>query len=176
MPDPLNVTEGERETVRVFAVDLDASAAARWLEVGSNLEAALGAKLDPAHIETFPATDLAGLGLSQYLIDGYGIAEADVAPDRAALDAAQGHLLLLRARAFRGAEVALDPKPPLQVLGAYGQAKADPGAPTPSRQEEPVAPSAPAAAPPEPKGSLAPFLIFAGLAVVILTAMIWPKL
>ena len=148
MPDPLHVIANERETVRVFVVDLAPTKAKTWAKVHSNIEAAVGAELDQDHMETFPSDDLKDFGLSQFLVDGYGIAEADIAPDKDRLDAAKPQIVLLRARAFGGTEVTLSPKVPLIHLGTYGQAKADPSAPTAPRTPEATpAPRAPAAEP-----------------------------
>ena len=55
--------------------------------------------LDPAQAELFDLRDLAGLGLSGYLMQGYDIPEARLAPHRAAFDALGGFVLLLRSEA-----------------------------------------------------------------------------
>lgn len=175
--DLFEVATHERETVRVFAVDLQEKAAKAWLGVHSNIETALGSDLDPDHVEYFPAEDLKGLGLAQFLIDGHGIAEADVADDRDLLDEAGPALLLVRARAFRGAAVSLNPKAPLVPIGAYGQAPAEPSGPTPARPMDPAEQSQAAPdAGKAPRGSLTPVLIFLGLALVLFAVLLIPKL
>lgn len=135
LTDPLHVRSNERETVRVFALDLPPDEAKRITDRrdGGNgddpwpLRSALGAEaLDPAHVEVFPAGDLQGVGLAGYLVDGLGIAEEDVAAERETLDAATGHIVVVHARAFRQTEQRLDPEPPLRLLGAYRQAQAAP--------------------------------------------------
>jgi hypothetical protein len=111
MLDLETVTPGERETVRVFAVNLEPQAAKAWVQVHSNLEAALGVPLNGHHLESFPAEDLAGMGLAQFLIDGYGIAEDDIPSDRTELDTAGPQILLIRARAFGAEGASLEPIP-----------------------------------------------------------------
>ena len=177
-PDPFHVASNERETVRVFAVDLDAPQAKAWAKVHHNIETALGLPLDPEHMESFPAEDLRGLGLAQFLIEGYGIEAEQISPDRGILDAAGPMIVLLRARAFKGAEVTLAPEAPLHLIAAYGQAQAAPSAPTPSRKLETSAAADMPAAPSgrEPRGSVLPILIFLGLAVTLFAVLVIPKL
>ncbi|MEL7115130.1 MAG: hypothetical protein AAGP08_05980 [Pseudomonadota bacterium] len=177
MLEMLRVAEAERETVRVFAVALDPPRAKEWAKVHRNLETALGVPLDPDHLEHFPSEDLKGLGLTQFLIDGYGIDEPQIAADRDALDEAEPYVLLLRARAFKGAGVTLKPQPPLVALGVYGQAPAAASKPTAQRQIEPANLGATPPGPnTPPKGSLIAILIFLGLALILFAVLILPKL
>ncbi|MFP5479840.1 MAG: hypothetical protein ACLGIE_09155 [Alphaproteobacteria bacterium] len=75
--------------------------------------------LDPAHLELFDLADLAGVGLPTYLVEGLGISEAAVAPDRARLEALTGPVLILRSKALHGRGVTLTPDPRLTLLGSY---------------------------------------------------------
>jgi hypothetical protein len=178
MPDLFEIAANERETVRVFAVDLPPVEAKPWLGDPDTIEASLGVALDHAHVEFFPAEDLKGLGLTQFLIDGYGIAEAEIAPHRTRLDDAGPYLLLLRARAFGGAALRLRPKPPLVPLGAYAQAGTEVAPPMPPRETAPgpAAPAPDAPVPPAAKSPLIALLIFLGLAVALILILLIPKL
>ena len=40
---------------------------------------------DPSRVEVFPVSNLEGLGLAGYLIEGCGVAESQIAPDRSRL-------------------------------------------------------------------------------------------
>ncbi len=96
MTDPFDIAAAERETVRLFALDLpkpDIAEAAGLLGVPA---------LDPQHLELFPAKDLKALGLARYVTDGLGVAAADVAPDARKLDDAAGYILVVHAGAFGG--------------------------------------------------------------------------
>jgi len=178
MLDPLSVTANERETVRVFSIGPDVANAKSWVAVQSNVEAAIGSTLDMAHCEHFAASDLADLGLSQFLIDGYGISQSDIGPDHARLDTAGPYILLLRARAFSGLAVTLTPKPPLVHLGTYGQIQPDPSAPMNPVVTEAVegASGKSTVAKTERKGSLMPLLIFLALAAILFAILLIPKL
>ena len=69
--------------------------------------------LDPAQAELFDLRDLAGLGLSGYLMQGYDIPEARLAPHRAAFDALGGFVLLLRSEAAPEGALVSSPDEPL---------------------------------------------------------------
>ncbi len=176
----LNVAANERETVRVFELDLDGRDAEAFATLADPwpLQLALGAeRLDAEHIEAFPARDLKGVGLAAYLIDGYGIAAEDIAPDRDALDAAGPYIVLLRARAFGGIAQTLSPEQPLHHLGTYSQAKAETPHLTPTRKDGP-APDMKPTAPAEPapsRGPLIALLIFLGGAVTLFLVLFLAK-
>lgn len=177
MIDLYTVKAGERETVRAFAVAVEPNAAKKWASVQSNIETALGIALDFEHVEVFPAEDLKGLGLAQFLIDGYGVDASAVEDDRDLLDLAGSYIVLMRARAFAGQTVELDPKPPLMPLGAYQQASAEPTRPTAARELEPSAKSGVVTEQPRASKSALPLvLIFAALAVLLFAVLIVPKL
>ncbi len=119
--DPLHMPADERGVVRVFSLSMSADEADR-LDTPETLAKVLGAgPVDPARAEVFPVSNLDGLGLSGYLFEGGGIPETRIAPDRARLDALEGHVLLLYSRAFGDQSVTLDPAPELTLIGAYAE-------------------------------------------------------
>ena len=130
MTATLDIAANDRETIRLFALDLSPPDAEAFVKKpGGNsgdwpLQAALGADhLDPAHVESFPVRDLTGVGLPAYLTEGLGIGAEDVAPDRARLEAETGHVVILYSQAFGGRPQTLAPRPPLRLLGTYRQAQ-----------------------------------------------------
>ncbi|EAR49904.1 hypothetical protein OG2516_16756 [Oceanicola granulosus HTCC2516] len=114
----MDVPESEHGHARVFAIDLPADQVADFERDG--LEAALGTeRLDRDKVELFPASDIAAMGLSNYLVDGMGMDPEQVRPDAARLDALGGHILILPSSAVRGRT--LTPKPPLRWIGTYSE-------------------------------------------------------
>ncbi len=77
--------------------------------------------LDHDFVEIFDLVDLTGLGLCGYLISGNAIPEAQLAPDRARLDALQGQVLILFGAAFANRPVTLHPDPRLTLIGSYAE-------------------------------------------------------
>lgn len=77
--------------------------------------------VDADFVEIFDLANLAGLGLAGYLITGNGIPEAQIAPDRATLDALQGQVLILFAAAFTNHPVTLHPDPRLTLIASYAE-------------------------------------------------------
>lgn len=142
MIDPFDVLSSERGVVRIFTTDVDAEGSAAVTP--ENVYRLLGEdlRLDPSRIEVFPSTVLDAMGLSTYLMEGYGIPEADLKGQAAALDALKGLVILVASGAFKGQAVTLDPKQGLRFVGAF--------------QEPAMAPPEPMAAPESASGPLIP--------------------
>ncbi len=129
MSERFEVKENERGIVRLFAVDLPAQEIERFAERDYEadvddppwpLQDALGVTyLDEDFVELFPVEDLTGLGLTGYMTEGLGIAEADVDQDRARLEGLKGHLLFVFSSAFGGFADTLRPRAPLRWVGTY---------------------------------------------------------
>lgn len=131
MPDPLRVTGGEHGIVRVFAIAAEAEDAPRWrvpdredadgAEADWALPAALGVdRLEPRDVQVFPARELGGMGLSDFLAQGYDLGEDQLAQARAALDAADGIVAVIRSGAF-DAPATLSPSAEVRPLGAFAE-------------------------------------------------------
>ncbi len=175
MTDPLHVPANPGETVYVFALDLPPADAEAFVEGGPGdnwpLKVVLGAEaLRAGHIESFAASDLEGVGLPGYLVEGLGIDAEDVAPDRTKLDAASQHIVILRAPAFDGVEQTLSPRPPLEHLGTYAQVQTEQRlVPLPGTSAESVIPPTPGMAPAPPSRGPARGLIgLVAAAIVVL--------
>ncbi|WP_122072607.1 hypothetical protein [Pseudophaeobacter sp. EL27] len=121
MTDVLEIPAGERGVIRIFDLDM-APEQARFLREPGALAQVLGiGEIDLDHVEIFPVSDLEELGLAGYLTQGCGIAEAEIAPDRAPLSALEGHVLLLRSRAFGGQAARLTPASQITHIANYGE-------------------------------------------------------
>jgi len=122
--DPLNVETGERGIVRLFSFDPTDEDMA-LLQKKHGLDRLLGVPdVNPQEVEVFPVSDLAEMGLADYLIEGCGIPAVDIASDRARLDAVQGAVMVVRSRAFHGKAETLAPAPDLTLIGAYAEESA----------------------------------------------------
>lgn len=77
--------------------------------------------LDTASAELFPVSDLAGVGLSAYLSEGYAVPEEDLTEDAGKLDALDGYVLLLFSDSFGGKEHEITLGPDVTLIGTYGE-------------------------------------------------------
>ncbi|MFT6456824.1 MAG: hypothetical protein ACJARR_000169 [Pseudophaeobacter arcticus] len=121
MQGVIEIPAEERGVIRVFDLDM-VPEQARFLREPGALAQVLGIdEIDLDHVEIFPVSDLEELGLVGYLIQGCGIAETAITPDRDRLAAVQGHVLLLRSRAFGGAARRLTPSSQIRYIASYGE-------------------------------------------------------
>jgi len=121
--DPLAVRSDEFGLLRIFALDRDEIVTRHGV---ANL---IGALVDPEKVEVVDTKDVAIMGLAAYLVEGYGMAEDDITDETDALNAIDGHVVLIPTSAFNGEEATLSPSPPLRFIGLYGEAEAKPPAP-----------------------------------------------
>jgi hypothetical protein len=125
MTAPLAVPAAERGVVRVFAVDLPEAEARAFAADPAAVARALGAEgLDAAHVDVFPVSRVAPLGLPLFLEEGHGVAASDTAPQAEALDALEGHVALVTSGAFRGEARSLHVAPPLRLVGTFREERA----------------------------------------------------
>ena len=131
MVDPLRIGPDERGTVRLYAVDIEPQDRKDMLRprpdtppLGARLGALLGVDwIDPDHADLFDVADLESLGLPGLLIDGAGIAEADVAPLRPKLLGIEGTVLVVYAKGFGDAPLDLRPSPMVVPIAAFAEHK-----------------------------------------------------
>ncbi|MFN3575739.1 MAG: hypothetical protein ACK4TJ_01940 [Tabrizicola sp.] len=116
----LTIPAHDRHGVRVFTANLGPDDLRRdKARVAAEL---LGdPDLDPAFIEIFDLSDLAGLGLPAYLTEGLGVPDATVAADRARLEALRGPVLILLSKALHGRALTLTPDPRLTLVATYAE-------------------------------------------------------
>ena len=121
MTNVIEIPAGERGVIRIFDLDM-APEQARFLREPGALAQVLGIDaINLDHVEIFPISDLEELGLAGYLTQGCGIAEDEVAPERDRLAALEGHVLLLRSRAFDGAATRLTPARQIRHIASFGE-------------------------------------------------------
>jgi len=121
----MTVDAGERGVVRVFSLIIEAGGIEAFDAPGA-LDNALGVRdIDPIYVETFAITDLAGVGLATYLVDGCGVPDAVIEPDRDRLDAITGHVMVVLSRAFGGRAATLRPAGQLALAGIYAETPTD---------------------------------------------------
>lgn len=102
---------------------------------------------DAQQIEVFGADTIAAMGLSTYLVEGYGVDPDDLTHDTARLDGLAGTVVVVSARAFEGNAV-LTPDTGLMLIGRFKEAGAPLTAPKPIETESAMGTlAAPAKAP-----------------------------
>jgi len=135
MIDPLKILPGERGILRLFVLDLPPQQARDMNDqTAANL---LGVDdLDPGQIDIIDLADLTGIGLAQYLAEGFAISPDQL--DRASLDALIGHVLIIRSPAFRGRAATLAPSPQLTLVATISETPTNwTGAPLPTDSAHP---------------------------------------
>lgn len=188
MTDRIEIPANAQGRIDLFALNLDDAdvpafmirtegsddAAASW-----PLRAALDADfLAPEGAEAVRLSDLAGVGLPDYLTQGLGARESDVAPMADMLNTLKGFVVILRSTAYGGMAQTLSPKRPLTYIATFTEEQAVP--PGPRLQSDSARPQTPLdeSAGPEPEveraggGSPLPViagsLVLAGVLVLVL--------
>lgn len=112
MTAALAIPAGERGVLRLFALDqaVEPGAVAQMLGVGD---------LDQGQIDVIDLGDLSGIGLAQYLAEGFAISADQL--DIATLDALTGHVLLIRSHAFQGRATTLAPSPHMTLIATFDE-------------------------------------------------------
>ncbi|MEM9973066.1 MAG: hypothetical protein AAF771_02725 [Pseudomonadota bacterium] len=131
MSNDLEVAKGEWGVTRVFSLDIAPEVALR-AAAGAGDEAGLLADLlgvnvlDLGRVEVFVADDLGDLSVSQYLVEGYGIAPDAVNAKRQMLDALNGPIAIVASAAFGGRAAMLTPQAPLILVATFREPAAVP--------------------------------------------------
>lgn len=112
----MNTISTDPETIHVFAVDLPMPEAVELAGDREALSRALGVDAEPGRAAAFDSRALGDLGLSNYLVEGEGVAAESLESDAAMLAKVKGPIIILRPRAI--AEP-FSPKAPLRHLGSY---------------------------------------------------------
>ncbi|MEM6760640.1 MAG: hypothetical protein AAF601_14275 [Pseudomonadota bacterium] len=123
----IEIPARERGVVRVFALSLTDAQVKSLRDSPEAVAEALGTGelLERDHVVFVPMDDIAEIGLSGYLIEGAGIAETQVAADRAKLDNLSGWVLVLYSLAFADRPATLRPASSLTLIGTYGEVRTD---------------------------------------------------
>ena len=117
MSTTLDIPAQEAHVVRVF----DVVEAAEAPLSDADVLAALGAEGDlrTDEIELFDLSDLQDMPLSEYLAEGHGVPDSELAGMRGRLDGLGGRVLILPSRAFGGAAMTLAPGAALRLVGRF---------------------------------------------------------
>ncbi|SLN62892.1 hypothetical protein PSA7680_03316 [Pseudoruegeria aquimaris] len=124
----LTISEHDHKRLYLFAVDAppeeaEALVTRREAQDGGldwPLPALIGATtLNPEFVEAFDVSELADFGLMQYLHEGGGIPEDQLAPFAEQLNALTGWVVLITSAAFEGTPQELWPQPPLRLLARF---------------------------------------------------------
>ena len=171
--DPNLVSETEHGLVRLFTTELDPPEASKITPANVQRLLGDGIQLDPSRVEVVPSKALEGLGLRRYLVDGYGIAEAELAGKAAALDALTGLIVLVPSSAFRKRPQVLDPNPAFRFIGVFREDAAEaPSVMAPRESAEGML-SPPARARRDAPGRRRSWVGALGALVIALALVIW---
>lgn len=126
MSETFNVSATERGVIRLFTVNLSADQIDGFREpdyeadTPAPMNKALGVTyLDSDFVELIAISDLTGLGLAGYMVEGLGVAEADIKPHASRLNSLSGHILIVLSAAFGEFETTITPTAPLKWIGTY---------------------------------------------------------
>ncbi len=120
MEGVIHIPTGEHGAIRLFQLDMRPEQAA-FLKDPKALAQVLGIDtLDMEQVDIFAVSDLEEIGLAGYLTEGMGVPEAQIAADRARLAALEGHVMVIRSRAFGGREMRLTPAEQIRLVATYG--------------------------------------------------------
>jgi len=122
----------EHGKVRVFQLSAALASVLEKEETLDALGAALGLSInDPDDVQVVSEAELRDLGLAQFLMLGYGIAEADIAPEMATLNALSGSFAVIRSGAFGKAASTLRPSEDAALIATFSEDSGDPAPLTP---------------------------------------------
>ena len=171
------IPSGEQGLVRVFSVSRPVPEIDAALKARTRVALAgdwLGRKVSESGVELFPVSDLSGLGLWHYLREGQAIPEAELAGDRARLDALDGYVLILFSSAFGGVAARLEPDPSLTLIGTYREERAIMSAPPIATESALPQPGGAELAPiATPRGKAGSALVGLALATLVVLAIVW---
>lgn len=169
MSDRLDIPAGEHGLVRVFTVDLPLEEAQPLVEDDAQgLRHLTGAQaLDPDHIDLFDMNDLSGMALADYLSEGHGIPEGEIAPLRPQLDRVRGSVMVMRSSAFERMGQTMRVRRPLRWIATFGEARGEQTLePLTSAAAQGVVPPTAAAPVPAPARNRSAAWIIAGIVAV----------
>ena len=120
MEGVIHIPSGEHGAIRLFRLDMRPEQAA-FLKDPKALAQVLGIDtLDMEQVDIFPVSDLQEIGLAGYLTEGMGVPEDQIAADHERLADLEGHVMVIRSRAFGGREMRLTPADQIQLVATYG--------------------------------------------------------
>ncbi|KIC47933.1 hypothetical protein [Tateyamaria sp. ANG-S1] len=125
MTDTLTVPAHERGVIRVFALSMTDKEAQVLKDDPAALNDALGTGVNADQVEVFPVSDLEGIGLVGYLVEGNAVPMEQLGPDRSKLEKLGGWVLIVFSLAFEDRAATLRPASSLTLIGTYGELRTD---------------------------------------------------
>ncbi|GGX53400.1 hypothetical protein GCM10007385_21820 [Tateyamaria omphalii] len=125
MSADMRVPPNERGVIRVFALSMTDKEAQALKDDPEAIDAALGASVDAEQVEVFRVSDLEGIGLVGYLVEGNAVPPEQLSPDKAKLAKLGGWVMIVFSLAFGDRETALNPATTLTLIGTYGEIRTD---------------------------------------------------
>ncbi|MEM6587500.1 MAG: hypothetical protein AAF641_03560 [Pseudomonadota bacterium] len=129
----LEVKPGEHGLVRIFVLGYRVSMELQHFEATDRLAAALGVEsLRAEDVQIIDLSALHDMGLTSFLMEGYGVAEGDIAPHAETLNALKGHIAILRSGAFAGAALTLPDTDEARLIATLSEPRMSAPTPMPS--------------------------------------------
>ena len=136
MTQTIHIPPNERHVIRVFQVlrsREELKSGTQSIKPTQELAAELlgNGDVNRHGLELFPVSDLVGVGLSGYLVDGHGLSNEVVAPQALILDQVDGYVLLVFSSIFGPDGGTLDLSEDLVLVGTFAGEATDwePGQP-----------------------------------------------
>lgn len=127
----MQINGSERDTVRLFHLDLPREAVERFVtQAGTGewpLKYGLGAQaLREAFVDVVDLRDLGEMPLSQYLVAAHGASGEDFTSSKPQIDGLRGHVVILPSQAFDTVSQELNIATPLRWIGTFAEVKGKP--------------------------------------------------
>lgn len=129
MNDVIEVRSTDKDTVRVFHIDLPSNAIERFTQRAGTgewpLQYTIGALyLRDAFVDVVPIRDLGGMRLSKYLAEAHGVDGSELKAHAGRLDAVAGYVAILPSQAFDSKDQTLVVRNPMRWIGSYSMSTA----------------------------------------------------
>jgi hypothetical protein len=168
------ITADDHGKVRIFQLDPKLA-----IEIGDTgnydrLERALGTKImNKEDVQIVAEMALNDLGLAQFLMMGHGIAEADIKPQMATLNALKGSVAIVRSGAFGGVAFTLRPDSEAKLIAAFTEEGAALAPLVPLTSEGSAGILAPEAPAKKPKSDARIGGMVATVALLLMGLLVW---
>lgn len=172
----IEIPKHETGQIRVFAVNrpmADVTEAIESIGKPAVIADLLGRPIAENGAELFAVSDLTGVGLPNYLLEGYTALSDQITRDQKKLEALDGYVLLLFSSAFGGEAAKLSVGPDLTLIGTYGEEQPDMDVePLTSEAAQPYSGSPVQTPPTPPRGKPGGVLMVLAI-IVILAILLW---
>ncbi|MEM7731200.1 MAG: hypothetical protein AAF280_00260 [Pseudomonadota bacterium] len=129
----LDVSPGEHGLVRIFHLGYRVSMELQHFEAVDRLAAALGVEsLQAEDVQIVDLSAVREMGLTTFLMEGYGVSEDDITPHTDTLNSLKGHIAVLRSGAFNGAPLTLSNTDDARLIATLREPRMSAPTPMPS--------------------------------------------